>query len=166
MNAGERNASDGAIERLPLSSEYLCTLDVDVGPVTSLGNGPYGERRVVAIVGGRVDGPQISGSIVAGGADWQTARADGVLDIDAHYSLLLDDGARVEVSSTGMRHGAPDVLARLGRGEAVDPSEYFFRTLIRFQTGAARLAHLNRTMAIAVGARRSDRVALTVYRVL
>jgi hypothetical protein len=155
-----------AIERLPFASEYLCWLDVDVGPVVSLGIGPYGERRVVSIVGGRVAGVDMNGTVVAGGADWQTARADGVLDIDAHYSLLLDDGARVEVVSTGMRHGPADVLQRLGRGEQVDPADYFFRTFVRFQTGSARLAALNRTMAVAIGARRAQRVELTLHRVL
>ncbi len=147
-------------------SDFLCRLSVDVGELVSLGDGPYGERRVVPITGGRVDGPAMSGVVVPGGADWQVARRDGVLDIDAHYSLLLDDGARVEVSSVGMRHGASDVLARLGRGEDVDPDDYFFRTFVRLQTGAARLAHLNRTMAVAIGARRPSIVELTLHRVL
>ena len=154
------------IDRLPLAGEYLCSLQVAVGPMTSLGQGPYGERRVVDILGGRVTGPGIEGVVAPGGADWQVVRADGVVDIEAHYSLLLDDGARVEIVSSGMRFGPVEVLQRMQRGDAVDPSEYFFRTTIRFQTGAARLASLNRTLAIAVGARRSASVELTVYRVL
>lgn len=152
-------------DALPLTSDYLCTLEVEVGPVTSLGGGPYGERRFVPLLGGRVSGPEMNGVVVPGGADWQVARVDGVLDIDAHYSLLLDDGARVEVSSIGMRHGPRDVLARLGRGESVDPTTYFFRTLVRFQTGAERVMHLNRTMAIAVGARLPSSVRLRLHRV-
>ncbi len=155
-----------AFEPLPLASETLCSLIVEVGPVVSLGQGPYGERRCVDIVGGSVTGPGMNGVVAAGGADWQIVRADGVVDIEAHYGLLLDDGARVEVVSSGVRYGPPDVLRRLGAGEPVDPSEYFFRTFIRFQTGAERLARLNRTMAIAVGARRAAAVELTLHRVL
>jgi Protein of unknown function (DUF3237) len=155
-----------AMQMLPLASSYLCSLDVEVGPVISLGDGPYGERRVVAILGGRVAGPGMTGVIVPGGADWQIARADGVLDIDAHYALLLDDDARVEVSSVGLRHGPAEAIDRLMRGDDVDPAAYFFRTFVRFQTGAARFAHLNRTMAVAVGARRAGRVELTLHRVL
>jgi len=149
----------------PLASDYLCSLVVHVGPITSLGQGPYGERRAIALLGGTVSGPGMEGRVLAGGHDWQTVRADGVVDIDAHYMLGLDDGALVELSSIGMRHGPAEVLARLGRGEAVDPSEYFFRTVVRFQTGAARLAHLNRTMAIAVGARRATQVELTLHAI-
>ncbi len=151
--------------RAPFVHDYLCSLVVEVGPMVSLGTGPYGERRFVDIVGGRVDGPQMSGVVVSGGADWQIARADGVVDIEAHYSLALDDGARVEIVSSGMRHGPREVLQRLADGAPVDPSEYFFRTFIRFQTGASRLAELNRTMAVAIGARRPGRVELTLYRV-
>lgn len=160
------SSAPALVEPLPLDADYLCSFDVVVGPVVSLGPGPYGERRVVDILGGRVDGPDMAGAIAAGGADWQIVRVDGVVDIEAHYSLLLDDGARVEIVSSGMRFGAPGVLERLGRGEAVDPSEYFFRTFIRFQTGAVRLEYLNRTMAIAIGARRNANVELTLYRVL
>jgi hypothetical protein len=151
---------------LPLVSEPLCWLIVEVGPAVSLGHGPYGERRCVDIVGGVVAGPDMKGVVVPGGADWQVVRADGVVDIEAHYSLLLDDGAHIEIVSSGLRYGTSDVLRRLGAGEAVDPSEYFFRTFIRFQTGAARLEHLNRTMAIAVGARRAATVELTLHRML
>lgn len=151
--------------RLPFEHDYLCSLVVEVGPLVSLGVGPYGERRVVDIVGGRVEGAEMAGVVVPGGADWQIARADGVVDIEAHYSLALDDGARVEIVSSGMRHGAPEVLQRLADGAPVDPAEYFFRTFIRFQTGAARLADLNRTMAVAIGARHPGRVELTLYRI-
>lgn len=159
-------AAPREIPILPLDSTYLCALQVEVGPLISLGMGPYGERRVVDIVGGRVVGPGMDGTVAAGGADWQIVRADGVVDIEAHYSLLMADGARVEIVSSGVRFGPADVLQRLHRGDAVDPSEYFFRTFIRFQTGAERLAHLNRTLAIAVGARRSASVELSVYRLL
>ena len=154
-----------AIERLSLDTDYLCSLEVRVGPIVSLGTGPYGERRVVDILGGRVEGPGMTGVVAAGGADWQVVRVDGVVDIDAHYSLVLDDGARVEVASSGYRFGPGDVLQRVGRGEPVDPSEYYFRTFVRLQSGAPRLAHLNRTLAVAVGARRVDTVELTLHRI-
>ena len=67
--------------------EFLMGIAADVGELTSMGGGPLGERRVVAITGGTFEGPALKGSIVPGGADWQIARADGVLDIDARYAL-------------------------------------------------------------------------------
>ena len=67
--------------------EFLMDLAVDVGEVVSMGVTPLGERRVVNILGGTFEGPEMRGEVLAGGADWQLARTDGVLDLDAHYAL-------------------------------------------------------------------------------
>jgi hypothetical protein len=112
-----------------------------------------------------VVGPELRGTIVDGGVDWQVARSDGVLDIAAHYVIRTADGALIEVQSDGMRHGRPEVMARLARGEAVARDEYFFRTVMRFQTGAAAWLHLNKVLALAVGQREAAAVLLDVYRI-
>ena len=110
-------------------------------------------------------GPELNGSLVEGGVDWQVQRADGVTDISAHYVIRTTDGALVEVQSNGMRHGPPEVMARLSRGEPVARDEYFFRTLMRFTTGHPAWLHLNKVMAPAVGQREQQRVLLDVWRV-
>lgn len=138
----------------------------EVGEVRSLGDAPGGERRVVPILGGSFSGEGLAGEVVPGGADWQWRRADGTLDIDAHYALRERGGAVIEVESRGLRAGPPAVLDRLARGEAVDPAEYYFRTVLRFTTGDARLDWLNRTIGIASAARHARRVELDVYRLL
>ena len=137
----------------------------EVGPLLSLGTAPAGERRVVPLTGGEIDGPELRGRIEPGGSDWQWLRADGVLEIAAHYLVVTPDGARIEVQSQGLRHGPPDVMAALARGEAVDADRYFFRTLMRFQTGHADWLHLNRVMALASGRREATRVVLDVFRI-
>lgn len=142
----------------------MCRIACDVGAVVSLGAAPLGERRYVPLGGGTVSGPEFNGTLVEGGIDWQIQRVDGVLDIQAHYVLRADDGSLVEVQSHGLRHGPPEVMARLARGEAVQRDEYFFRTLVRFTTGAPAWLHLNKVMAIAVGSREARRVLLDVYR--
>jgi Protein of unknown function (DUF3237) len=149
-----------------LKFEPLCKIEAQVGPIVSLGRAQYGERRVIAILGGSVTGARMNGAILPGGADWQINREDGVLDIEARYVIRLSDGAGVEVLSQGYRHGAPEVMARLARGEPVSPDEYFFRTVIRFQTGAAAHADLNRTLAIASAVREPGLVKLDVFRLL
>ncbi len=136
----------------------------EVGALVTLGPAPTGERRYVVLGGGSVRGPELNGTLVEGGIDWQLARADGVLEIQAHYVIRSDDGALIEVRSEGLRHGPPEVMARLGRGEAVPPDAYFFRTAMRFTTGALQWLHLNKVMAIAVGQREARQVLLDVYR--
>jgi hypothetical protein len=136
-----------------------------VGAMVSLGAAKYGERRYVPLLGGTVSGPELNGRVVEGGVDWQVHRSDGVLDIAAHYVIRADDGGLIEVQSDGMRHGPAEVMARLGRGEAVARDEYFFRTLMRFQSGAPAWTHLNKVMALAVGQREAGLVVLDVYRI-
>jgi Protein of unknown function (DUF3237) len=143
----------------------MTRITVGVAGVTSLGAAPQGERRFVPLLGGVVQGPELTGTVVQGGVDWQWARADGVLEIAAHYVICATDGSLIEVKSDGLRHGPPQVMARLARGEAVGPGEYFFRTLMRFTTGAPAWVHLNQVMALAVGQRDAGRVALDVYRI-
>ena len=137
----------------------------EVQPLVSLGPGWHGERRYVPLGGGTVRGPELNGELVSGGVDWQVQRADGVLEIQAHYVIRTTDGALVEVMSEGLRHGPAEVMARLARGDVVGRDEYFFRTLMRFQTGAPAWVHLNRVMALAVGQREAAQVLLDVYRI-
>jgi Protein of unknown function (DUF3237) len=138
----------------------------EVGPVVSLG-GPakHGERRYVAIGKGTVSGPELNGTVVEGGVDWQVNRVDGALDIAAHYVLRADDGALIEVQSDGLRSASPEVMARLARGETVARDEYYFRTVVRFTTGAPQWLHLNKVLALAVGQREPDCVKLDFYRI-
>jgi hypothetical protein len=142
----------------------LTQIRCDVGALVSLGPAPLGERRYVPLGGGSVRGPELNGTLVEGGIDWQVQRRDGVLEIAAHYVIRSDDGALIEVQSTGLRHGPDEVMARLARGEAVGRDEYFFRTVVRFTTGAPAWSHLNRTMALAVGQREARLVLLDLYR--
>jgi hypothetical protein len=141
-------------------------LEVDVGDLVSLGPAPLGERRVVPILGGTFEGPGLRGEVLAGGADWQIARADGVLDLDARYALREQGGGIIRVVSQGYRHAQPDVLAALARGEDVDPSRYFFRTIMRFETGASYLERLNKTIAVATAERKARRVLLSAWALL
>ncbi len=137
----------------------------EVAALETLGPAPQGERRFVPLGGGTAEGPELNGRLVEGGVDWQWQRSDGVLEIAAHYVIRADDGGLIEVRSDGLRHGPAEVMQRLARGEEVDPGEYFFRTLVRFTTGAPAWLHLNRVMALAVGRREARRVILDFYRI-
>jgi hypothetical protein len=146
--------------------EFLMRIAADVGEVVTMGGGPLGERRCVAITGGTFEGPQLAGRIEPGGADWQIVRADGALDIGARYVMRTAEGALIRVVSQGYRHGPPEVLAALGRGEPVSAEQYFFRTVMRFETGAPTLEWLNRTIAVASAERRARQVLLESWRLL
>lgn len=145
--------------------EWLCRITARVAPMVSLGAAPAGERRYVPIVGGTVEGPALNGEVINGGVDWQLARSDGTLEIMAQYVLKATDGALIEVQSRGYRHGPPDVMARMARGEPVAPHEYYFHTAMSFCTGSPAWARLNSLLAVAKARREPGAAVLDVYLV-
>jgi hypothetical protein len=147
------------------SPEPILHIRAELADILPFGKTPIGERRVIHILGGTVEG-RVRGKILPGGADWQFIRADGAAHVEARYTIRSDSGAYILVNSEGVRHGPPDVLARLLTGESVDPSLYYFRTCMRFETGDADLDWLNRIIAIARGQRDKNAVTLNVYEVL
>ena len=148
-----------------IRTEFLCRIDVALEPVRDLGDTPLGRRRIIGIAGGKFSGPRLSGRVLPGGADWQVIRADGVAYLDARYTLETDDGALLYVNNKGYRHGPPEVIARLARGEEVDPALYYMRATPWFETAAPAYAWLNRTICVCSGARRAAAVELDFYEV-
>jgi hypothetical protein len=108
-----------------ISSEPIFHIHAEVADIRHFGNTPYGDRRVIDIIGGRVDGPKLKGRILPG-ADWQIVCPNGTADLTARYGIETDAGARILVKSDGLRHGPPEVLAARARGETVDPSPTTF----------------------------------------
>ena len=141
-------------------------LQVVVAPLQKLGDVPHGTRVIAPITSGTFEGPRLRGKVLPGGGDWTLSRADGVLELDLRITLETDDGALINMSSFGLRHGPPEVLAALARGESVDPSMYYFRTAPRFETSAPPYAFLNRLIAIASGDRRSTGPVYTINEII
>jgi len=128
-----------------------------------LGPGPMGRRKLVGIAGGTVSGGRLRGEVLPGGSDWQTVREDGSLLIEARYVIRTLDGALITVREAGVRHGPPEILARVAAGEAVDSSAYYFRTTPRFETGDERCAWLNNAVCVGSCMRVGDSVLLDCY---
>jgi hypothetical protein len=125
-----------------------------------------GTRRIIPIVGGGyVKGPRISGKLMGNSADWQLTRPDGVTVADAIYAIETDDGALIQIRNKGLRHGPPEVMDRLRRGEDVDPAEYYFRTVPEFIAPEGPYDWLNKSIFICSGARYASSIKLWVWRV-
>ena len=149
-----------------LKMEFAFKAEVRVDKIMDLGNTQHGNRRIIPITGGSFDGPAIKGTVVPGGADWQIVRADGVAELEARYTLRTDDGTLIYVINRGYRHGPPEVMQRLAKGESVDPKEYYFRATPTFETSAAKYSWLTRYIFIATGERKPDSVIIDFYKIL
>ena len=152
---------------MPLLSEQpIFSIHCQLEGILTFGATPYGERRIISILGGSVEGPRLKAKILPGGADWQIVRSDGVVDLRARYTLETEAGGLILVNAEGLRHGPPEVMARLARDETVDPQLYYFRTFMRFETADPAAAFLNRILAIGRGSRENRAVRIEVHEVL
>jgi len=148
-----------------IASEFIGEVRVAVGPPQVIGAGPKGERRIIPILSGAIQGPRLNGEVLPGGADTQLIRADGVAEIVARYTLRLGDGALVHVVNRGLRTAAPEDMARLLRGEPVPPERVYFRTTPAFETAAPQHAWLMRRIFLGFGQRFPDAVAIRIHAV-
>jgi hypothetical protein len=151
--------------RLPAPSPTLVyRLEATLGAPIELGDTDHGHRRIAPLTGGTFSGPTINGTLLPGAsADWQTVRRDGTTIGDIRYTLQTDSGDVLYVQSRSTRHGSSDVLARLGAGDDVDPSEYTFRASTQIETAAAELDWLNKGVFVSVGGRLPSRVVYETY---
>ncbi len=141
-------------------------LEASVGEPVEVGDTRRGHRRIVPLSGGTFTGPTLSGTLIPGAsADWQTVLPDGTAIGEIRYSLRTVGGDVLNVQARGVRHGRPEVLARLARGEAVDPSEYTFRTATQIEAAAGALDWLNKGVFVSVGGRQPGGVVYETYLV-
>ncbi|GAB1262296.1 DUF3237 domain-containing protein [Aurantivibrio plasticivorans] len=145
------------------SLEHFIRVTLEVGAPTQIGATANGVRRYVPILGGIFEGEGMRGKVLAGGGDWLLQRQDGSTLIDARYSLETDHGQIIYIQDRGFRHGPEQVMARLAAGEAVDPSEYYFRTSATLETSAPELMWLNQTLFVGSGMRKAANVIVDFY---
>lgn len=144
---------------------FAFELRARVGNPIEVGQVTHGRRRIVPIEGGTVKGPQLNGTVPAGGADWQTIQADGFTELDTRYTILTDKNELVYVQNAGIRTAAPDVMQKLLAGQTVDPSLVYFRTQPKFETSAAGLQWLAKSLFVGVGERYPTEVVVRFFKV-
>jgi hypothetical protein len=153
--------------RLPEPSlTKIFRVEATLGEAFDVGDLAQGRRRIIPQTGGTFAGPELNGMLLPGAsADWQIVLPDGSALGDIRFTLQTDHGDLLYVRSHGVRHGSAEVLARLGRGEEVDASEYVFRAATQIEAAAPDLDWLNKGVFISVGGRQLGSVIYEVYLV-
>jgi hypothetical protein len=152
--------------------EHLADLTVHVAPPVEagavLGLHSRGRRRIIPITGGTLRGPRLQGRVLPGGADFQLVVSDTMADLDARYIVALDGpeygGEHVYIENRALRRGSAADIARLVRGEPVDPAAIYFRCVPSFEVSSPKLAWLTESVFVGTGARHPDRVEISLYR--
>lgn len=154
-----------------IAAEYLFEIALEVGAPAVVGAVTGGERRVVPILGGTFSGPRLNGKVLPIGEDAlliepAQGQMAGRTRLDVRIVLETADGAAIYAQYRGLRSGPAEVMRRLAEGAHVDPAEYYFRTAITFETGAARYLWLNDLLAIGIGRRPPGGPVYAVFAVL
>ena len=144
----------------------MFAMRLDVRPLLIVGATPGAYRRVGVVTGGSFEGERLSGAVLDGASDWQTVRNDGSTTLNVRLVLKTEDGALIGMTYQGLRHGPADIIARIEKGEVVDPASYYFRINPLFETDAAKYDWINRVIAVGIGHRFADGPVYSVFEVL
>ncbi len=163
--------SDRLSDKLPdalknIRARLLFVMRLEVKPPLVVGSPPDSYRRIGVIPGGSFEGDRLSGKVLDGGSDWQTIRPDGAVNLNVRLVLRTNDDALILMTYQGVRYGPPDVIARIDRGEVVDPESYYFRINPLFQTSAPHYDWINHVVGIGIGHRLADGPIYSIFELL
>jgi hypothetical protein len=147
--------------------EYALTVRLELGtgyttPTMSSGV-QYGQ---VEVVSGEFHGPRLKGHVLPSGGDAPTVRRDGIAALDARYFLQVDDGTLIRIHNRGIFRMDQEVRERIGRGEDVDPDDYYIRTSPVFEVPEGPHDWLSRYTFVGIGRRHVSGNEIDYFRVL
>ena len=145
--------------------KFFADLSVQVAKPMEVGATIHGKRRVIGITGGTVQGDGWSGRVLPGGADFQLLLNERMAELDARYVIEADGGDLIFVQNRAVRTASPDVMAKLVRGEVVEPQSVYFRCSPSFETASKSLGWISECLFIGTGARHPDRVEMRFFQV-
>jgi len=146
--------------------KFFADLSVQVDKPQEVGATVHGQRRVIPILDGDVQGDGWTARVLRGGADFQMIVNQSLAELDARYVLETDAGDLIFVQNRAVRTASPDVMSRLIRGEKVDPQLVYFRCTPQFETASKSLSWISERLFIGTGARHPDKVVMRFFEVL
>ncbi|WAM17115.1 DUF3237 domain-containing protein [Rhodococcus sp. JS3073] len=147
----------------PPGMSFLATFVVEVAEPVEIGSTPEGTRRIIPIVGGRVEGPELRGTVLPVGADFQLLSSSTLTELEAKYAIETDEGDRIYVTNFGLRSGTAEDIARLVDGKPVPPERIYFRCTPRLTAPEGRWSWLRSRILVGTGERLPGEVRLTVF---
>lgn len=144
---------------------FFADLSVHVSTPMEVGQTVHGQRRVIPILGGSVQGQGWTARVLPGGADFQLIVNSRMAELDARYCVETDGGDLIYVTNRAIRTASPEVMAKLVRGEVVDPESVYFRCSPSFETASKALGWISESFFLGTGARHPDKVVMRFFEV-
>ena len=121
--------------------EFALQLKVTLGEAYSCGDTQHGQRTIIPITGGTFEGPNIKGTIINGGADYQLGnKALNRTELEAIYCIKTDDGVNIHVRNRG-------IIAN-GKDDQGNPT-FYFKAAPQFEAPAdSKYAWLNNALFV------------------
>lgn len=145
--------------------KFFADLSVHVDKPQEVGKTHHGVRRVIPILGGTVQAQGWRGRVLSGGADFQLLLGPSMAELDARYVIETDAGDMIFVTNRAVRTASPEVMAKIIRGEPVDPSTVYFRCSPSFETASPTLSWIAERLFVGTGARHPDKVVMRFFEV-
>jgi len=140
-----------------LQAEFMFEVRAELSPAIVNGETSDGRRLAIPIMGGDFAGADIRGEVLAGGADYQLVRPDGVTEVHAVYMIRTDDGALINVVNDGI------IVPPATTGGAP-----YIRTTPKFTAPVGKYDWLNKNVFLSnlvVKPERPGMVFVQIYRV-
>lgn len=154
MSVSVKAQQDGAPE-----VEFAFELKVTLGESYSVGEMSHGNRFVIPITGGTFEGPNIKGTIIPGGADYQLIDSKrNRTELEAIYSIRTDDGVCIHVRNKGIIWNGKDLNGN---------DMFYFRTAPQFEAPAnSKYDWVNNSIFLCtVGGWMDGGIILKIWRV-
>ena len=140
--------------------EFALQLKVTLGEAFSCGETQHGRRTVIPITGGTFEGPNIKGTIINGGADYQLANTSiNRTELEAIYCIKTDDGVYIHVRNRGIIYSDKDVNGN---------TSFYFKAAPQFEAPAdSKYAWLNNSLFVCAPmfSQEFKGIVLNVWRV-
>ncbi len=146
--------------------DFLATWDMQLSMPEPIGPGPHGNRQIIRVLEGRIEGPRLKGQTLPSTGDWLLIRTDGVAELNVRSSMKTDDGEYIYMEYRGLMHGTPEVMAAGFAGKPIAPEDLYFRMSAFFETASPKYAWLNKCVTVGNGVVALPKLVASLYVVL
>jgi hypothetical protein len=149
-----------------ITTEFLATWDMVLDMPIPIGPGPLGNRQILRVVSGKIEGPRLNGQTQAMTGDWLLLRSDGVGELDVRSSIKTDDDQFLYMHYHGLMHGTPATMQAAFAGQPIDPKDLYFRMAAYFETSSPKYSWLNKVLCVGNGQVGLPKLLAALYVVL